>query len=346
MSNFIYCPIFLTDNQQKWFNHYKKLILRGLTRSTDKEEAKTIFGYIESHHIIPHCMNGSDVKENIVFLTPEEHFVAHQLLLKIYPSCNGLATACIIMCTDKNGKRINNKKFGWIKRKFSLERSEMMSGENHPMFGKQHSKETKLKISITLSGRKLPQEQIEKTRKSNTGKKRSDVSKKRMSDAQIGKILSIEHRRKLGDSKRGKSLSLEHKKKISENHPDFSGENHPMFGRHHSEEAKLKISIGNTGKIHTDETKLQMSKSKIGISISEQHKNNISNSLKKYSDEIYQYIVKQHDLGITFKQIYKDLIDNDINISYSSLSRIYRQHKFDNIVIVPTLIPSVLRQTC
>lgn len=33
--------------------------------------------YKEQHHIIPRCMGGSDDKDNLVYLTPEEHFVAH-----------------------------------------------------------------------------------------------------------------------------------------------------------------------------------------------------------------------------------------------------------------------------
>jgi hypothetical protein len=41
--------------------------------------------YVERHHIIPKCMGGTDDEENLVELTPEEHYVAHQLLVKIYP---------------------------------------------------------------------------------------------------------------------------------------------------------------------------------------------------------------------------------------------------------------------
>jgi hypothetical protein len=36
-------------------------------------------------------MKGSDGKKNRVDLTPEEHFVAHQLLTKIHPTVYGLA---------------------------------------------------------------------------------------------------------------------------------------------------------------------------------------------------------------------------------------------------------------
>ena len=38
----------------------------------------------EKHHIIPRCMGGNDLKNNLVSLTIEEHFLAHKLLAKIY----------------------------------------------------------------------------------------------------------------------------------------------------------------------------------------------------------------------------------------------------------------------
>ena len=63
------------------------------------------------------------------------------------------------------------------------------------------------------------------------------------------------------DSNKGIKRSLETKRLISENHPDMSGENHPMWGKHHTEATKEKISNANKGenssmwgKKQTDET--------------------------------------------------------------------------------------------
>jgi hypothetical protein len=60
-------------------------------------------GYCESHHIIPRCMNGTDNKENLVNLLPREHFIAHLLLVKIYPENKKLIYALWRMC---NGKKL------------------------------------------------------------------------------------------------------------------------------------------------------------------------------------------------------------------------------------------------
>lgn len=40
----------------------------------------------EAHHIVPRTCGGPDSKDNLVLLTPREHFLAHYLLCKIYAS--------------------------------------------------------------------------------------------------------------------------------------------------------------------------------------------------------------------------------------------------------------------
>ena len=41
--------------------------------------------------------------------------------------------------------------------------------------------------------------------------------------------------------KKGKKFSEEHKKKIGETRRKYTGEKHPMYGKHHSEETKNKL---------------------------------------------------------------------------------------------------------
>ena len=79
--------------------HYDKLINRARNRKLE--------GYIEKHHIKPRCMGGDSSIWNIVSLTAEEHFIAHLLLVKIYPNHIGLITAVTLMITC--GKRQNCK---------------------------------------------------------------------------------------------------------------------------------------------------------------------------------------------------------------------------------------------
>lgn len=90
-------------------------------------------GYFERHHILPRCMGGSDDASNIVLLTPEEHFTAHVLLVKMHPEIHGLIKAVNKMC--QGTQRSNNRMYGWLKRKFSEEMSRTQRGESNSQFG-------------------------------------------------------------------------------------------------------------------------------------------------------------------------------------------------------------------
>lgn len=103
---------------------YDALVLRGQSRNLD--------GYAERHHIIPRCLGGSDLPDNLVRLTPEEHYVAHQLLTKIYPSHHGLANAALKMCHG----RPTNKLYGWIRKRISANKSVEMAGSGNTMYNK------------------------------------------------------------------------------------------------------------------------------------------------------------------------------------------------------------------
>ena len=84
-------------------------------------------------------MGGTDDKENLVELTPEEHYVAHQLLVKIHPSNDQLVYAARMMVP----KRPSNKYYGWLRRRYS-DICKKRVKENNPSYGKPwfHNAET------------------------------------------------------------------------------------------------------------------------------------------------------------------------------------------------------------
>lgn len=121
--------------------HYDKLMERSKTR--------TLEGYVEKHHIVPRCLGGTDDIANIAILTPEEHFLAHQLLVKIYPKSSPLVKAVMIMTTHHTQQRSNNKLFGWLRRRASIQQKQWIVENGHPkgMLGKVHTEEKKRQIS-------------------------------------------------------------------------------------------------------------------------------------------------------------------------------------------------------
>ena len=67
--------------------------------------------------------------------------------------------------------------------------------------------------------------------------------------------------RKISKKVKGRVLSQETKQKLSELN---TGENNPMYGKHHSEETRKKMSNAQKGKSKTEEHKRKMSESKKG----------------------------------------------------------------------------------
>jgi len=107
---------------------YNKLIIRAQSRNIDNE-------YHERHHIIPKCIGGTNNKDNLVKLTPEEHFLCHVLLVKIYPEHHTLIYAVNKMCQGHKGKRINRTLYGWLKRRFTNTISDNQRGANNSQYG-------------------------------------------------------------------------------------------------------------------------------------------------------------------------------------------------------------------
>jgi hypothetical protein len=104
-------------------------------------------------------MNGDDSVENLVYLTPEEHYVAHQLLVKMYPDNISLKRAMAYMTVNSNTTKRNNKMFGWVRRQsayaMSVTMKEYIENNGHPrgMKGKTNSIESNRKRSISMKGR-------------------------------------------------------------------------------------------------------------------------------------------------------------------------------------------------
>lgn len=121
--------------------HYDLLI--------ERARARVLEGYVEVHHVVPRCLGGGDEKENLVQLTAEEHYVAHQLLHKAHPAVIGLALAMKMMTGGKHN-RSGNKLYGWIRKKCAAASSEKTKELwNNPAYRESVSKA----ISVLHKGR-------------------------------------------------------------------------------------------------------------------------------------------------------------------------------------------------
>lgn len=108
-------------------NHYSRLIERAKFRE--------ICGYTERHHIKPKCIGGTDDPSNLISLTAREHFIAHLLLMKMYPDKQGLVKAVIMMCCGHQERKVNNRIYEWVRVKFSKAQSDSQSGNKNSQYG-------------------------------------------------------------------------------------------------------------------------------------------------------------------------------------------------------------------
>ena len=211
-------------NYQKIYNN---LINRAARRISE--------GYVEKHHIVPRCLGGTDAKENIVSLYPEEHYLAHLLLCKVNKGNSKLLYAAMNMASGSminNGKR-NNKAYGWLRRQYA----ESMSGNNNP-------------------ARRIPNLQKEAAKK-RVGQKRSEETKARMSAAQKGRTFTEETKQKMSIAAKNKPpISLETREKLSAKSKGRVG---PWAGKKQPADVVAKRAEANRGRKDTEEVKLKKS---------------------------------------------------------------------------------------
>lgn len=255
--------------KNKYLKYYVNIVLKALSRPQDRQALKRIYGYVESHHILPKSfkLGGEKDKNNLVFLTAKEHFILHLCLTKMFEShLKNKMIFAFRQLKSKNRhqyRRINSRLYSKIKPDRGLfirlykesdvkylyqnQTSEILNLENNGwsrkmtdeykskslgsgMTGKNHSQETKMKMSNSskgipkehLRGKKRPKETIQKTsetkrkfKEENPGEyeKQSKLISERMVSLHRGGII------------------------------DLRGEKNGMFGKTHSKESLKKMSL-------------------------------------------------------------------------------------------------------
>jgi hypothetical protein len=250
--------IFGSMNYEK---HYDHLMERAKARSLDI--------YTEKHHIIPKSIGGTNEKNNLVRLTPEEHYLAHLLLVKMTrykndPRYYKLIYAANIMTI---GIGRNNKAYGWVKRQLAETKSQIFAGRKQSpehiakrvakLHGQVRSAEVKERCRIAKLGKKrkpFSSDHIEKIRSANFGKVHSTEAKEKIRQAHLGKPKPMrpDHMKMLADLAKGRKDTEETKRRRSESAKagwmkrNQKGLVHPNQGKHLSEETKQKISKAHT----------------------------------------------------------------------------------------------------
>jgi len=129
-----------------YIEHYNRL--------NERTQDRVLDGYTERHHIVPKCMGGGDDPSNISILTAREHYVAHLLLVKIYPHNRKLIFAAHRMTSGKQKERTGNILYAWLREKHAKNMSVLYKGKTYEeRYGKEYADAIKAKRSASLKGK-------------------------------------------------------------------------------------------------------------------------------------------------------------------------------------------------
>ena len=172
-------------------------------------------GFYEMHHIVPTCIGGTNDKENLVLLTPKEHFIAHVLLWKCNPNIRKFRDPILFFKHKINSSRMfEAARIEHIKHMKDNNPSCSLSDEVKKRKSeklKNHIKSEKHKHNISLAA---------KGKQKRLGAVLSEKSKEKISESLKGyfknNTVSVETRQKISKAMTGKKFGDEFKAKCSE----------------------------------------------------------------------------------------------------------------------------------
>lgn len=222
--------------------NYKKIYYNLITTRKDRAVCDDV--YYEKHHILPKCFGGKRSKDNLIYLTYREHFIAHKLLFLFTTGEDKVKMGYALhrLCTVNNSSQHyrvkNSKEFEKIK----IQVYEFIQGNNHPGFGSKLSEEEKKKISKRMMGKKNHRYGKDPWNKGLTKDTDDRVRKyvEKAAKTNTGRLLSKDHRRAISESLKGKNTytrSESHKEKISKT----------LKGRKLPKSVCLKMSVSKKG---------------------------------------------------------------------------------------------------
>lgn len=219
------------ETSSKWFNHYLRLITNARSRLGDanKKKAKSLLGDCHRHHVLPKCLGGINDQNNLVWLTPREHYIAHLLLHKSFPHIYGLLAAIFKMKQYAKSNRVYQT--------LCEKQASAQSERGKLNKGRRFTEEHKRNISLSNTGKTLSKESRNKIREK-AFLRPPPSPETRSKNSQSMKKWHATHQHPL----LGTRFSDEAKALKSQQN---SGSGNPMFGKNHSDTGKQNISEGN-----------------------------------------------------------------------------------------------------
>lgn len=188
-------------------NKYTKFYFAIIDKARNSSRSKSKDIYLESHHIIPRSLGGTNEPTNLVLLTVKEHYTCHRLLTKMVKGqahINKMNYALYMFAKNSKGQDRHLTRHQLIK---SLEanRSASQNRLHKPNLGNKHSAESRYKMA-GFKGKTHTQETIDKIKESN---KRTNQSRsQKVREANLNKPKSEEHKRKISEALKARKMKL------------------------------------------------------------------------------------------------------------------------------------------
>ena len=113
--------------ENKYYRWYCTLIERSKSRAAPP--------IVEKHHIIPKSFGGSNEKANLAVLTPREHLIAHQLLLRCTAGDQKMkmSYALWLMCNyNRSSAKVTSRIYENARKTFCAAQSKAFKGRKTP----------------------------------------------------------------------------------------------------------------------------------------------------------------------------------------------------------------------
>lgn len=258
-----------------------------------------IEGYSETHHIIPRSMGGNDNPDNLIKLTPRQHYIAHWMLARAYKGKMSSAFWFMSNLIDKKNRKSKIKMTSEMyseartlhqqanSQRVVSEKTRMLISKLHK--GKKRSEETKRKMSIACTGRVASEETRKKLSEAQTGKKQSEETK-------LKKSISIKASKSQATKKLKETINRrtpEERAKISETL------SRARAGYKHTEESKIKMSLSAKGKKKSPEAvKKQKESAKANYKPKKWMRDKEGNLTKVLVQDVDKYLRLGYILGV------------------------------------------------
>lgn len=135
-------------------NKYTKIYFQIINRA----KSRTNLQYVESHHILPKSMGGSNKSDNLVLLTAREHYICHLLLTRMTTGTDKQKMFLALDCFTKplvnqRNVRPNSRFVAQARVEAAQYLSQLRKGNaTRPAGTYRHSAETRLKQSTSSKG--------------------------------------------------------------------------------------------------------------------------------------------------------------------------------------------------